>query len=133
MSYSPIIAPVVALAILQLLLSLTLVPTVFRANFRDPPLSAEERQAVYSKRSESIRDQPILFYVVCFVLAYIGAGSGVDNSLAWAFVALWMTHKLPESLSKSGLRRGAGWAANINLCALAAYAAVLITRDLLAG
>ena len=102
------------------------------ADIGDPPLTAEEQQTILAERARKIQEQPVLFYVVCFALAYIGAGSGLVNGLAWVFAAFWAMHKLPESSSNEYLRCAAGWAANITLCALAIYAGIRVTYDMLA-
>ena len=131
MNYSPIIAPAVALVIWFLLLTMMIMPAVLRAHFADPPLTAEEQQTILAERARKIQEQPVLFYVVCFALAYIGAGSGLVNGLAWVFAAFWAMHKLPESSSNEYLRCAAGWIANIILCGLAIYTGVRVSYDML--
>ena len=41
-----------------------------------------------------LNEQPTLFYAVCLVIAFVGAGGGLNAALAWAYVALRIVHSV---------------------------------------
>ena len=43
-------------------------------------------------------EQPTLFYAVVIVLALLGAGTGFNTTLAWAYVGLRLVHTLVQTL-----------------------------------
>jgi hypothetical protein len=43
-----------------------------------------------------LMEQPTLFYAICMVLAFIGAGDGFNAMLAWAYVGLRVVHSLVQ-------------------------------------
>ena len=43
-------------------------------------------------------EQPTLFYATAFTLALLGAGEGINLSLAWAYVGLRVVHSLHQAL-----------------------------------
>lgn len=45
-----------------------------------------------------LMEQPTLFYALCSALAIIGAGSGMNFTLAWAYVGLRIIHSLVQAL-----------------------------------
>ncbi len=45
-----------------------------------------------------LMEQPTLFYAVVAILALAGAGSGINVSLAWAYVGLRVVHSLWQCL-----------------------------------
>ena len=45
-----------------------------------------------------LMEQPTLFYAVCAALAILDAGSGLNLSLAWAYVGLRVAHSLFQAL-----------------------------------
>lgn len=45
-----------------------------------------------------LMEQPTLFYAICAVLAILEAGSGINLSLAWAYVGLRIVHSLFQAL-----------------------------------
>lgn len=45
-----------------------------------------------------LMEQPTLFYALCSALAIIGAGSGMNITLAWAYVGLRIIHSLVQAL-----------------------------------
>lgn len=44
-----------------------------------------------------LMEQPTIFYAVCFVLALIDAGNGLNTMIAWAYVGLRMAHSLVQA------------------------------------
>ena len=45
-----------------------------------------------------LMEQPTLFYATALTLALIGQGDGLNLGLAWAYVALRVTHSLIQAL-----------------------------------
>lgn len=43
-------------------------------------------------------EQPTLFYAVAFTLALLGAGDGVNVTLAWCYVGMRVVHTLQQTL-----------------------------------
>ena len=138
-TYSPIILPVVALAIWHLVVMLTAIPSFLRLAFAenfDPSLTEEEKARNLERSTErfaTVMQQPVLYYVICFALAHIGAGGKLASWLAWAFAISWSATRPPVSLSNKHLRCGAHTVSSISMYALAVYAGIQITRDLLAA
>jgi hypothetical protein len=44
-------------------------------------------------------EQPVIFYAICFALALMGVGGGLNTTIAWAYVALRVVHSLWQCLS----------------------------------
>jgi hypothetical protein len=42
-------------------------------------------------------EQPTLFYAVVFILAFLGAGGGYNEMLAWAYVGLRVIHSIVQA------------------------------------
>lgn len=45
-----------------------------------------------------LMEQPTLFYAICAALAILDAGSGINLSLAWAYVGLRIIHSVFQAL-----------------------------------
>lgn len=45
-----------------------------------------------------LMEQPTLFYAICAALAIIGEGSGINLTLAWAYVGLRVIHSIFQAL-----------------------------------
>jgi hypothetical protein len=59
----------------------------------------------------NLLEQPTLFYAVALTLVFLGAGSGLNAGLAWAYVALRIAHSLVHALINKVLIRFALYAA----------------------
>ncbi len=44
-----------------------------------------------------LMEQPTLFYAVTLVIAFTGAGDGMNATIAWAYVALRIVHSLVQA------------------------------------
>ena len=108
--HSQILAPVVALAAWSLLVLLWVVVT------RMPALKAAGIDLAKARGGRPggldgvlpdttqwkahnyihLMEQPTLFYAVCLALALLGAGDGLNATLAWAYVALRVAHSLVQ-------------------------------------
>ena len=112
MNYSPIIAPVVALAAWTLIVMLWMVVARF-AEFKRlgitldniPPGSrgadlegrADPRAQWKSHNYTHLVEQPTVFYAVALALAVMGMGRGESVYIAWAYVALRVIHSLIQA------------------------------------
>lgn len=43
-----------------------------------------------------LMEQPTLFYAICFALALLGGGHGINTLLAWVYVAFRVAHSLVQ-------------------------------------
>lgn len=74
-----------------------------------------------------LHEQPTLFYAVAIMLAILGAGSGVNLTLAWVYVGIRITHSLIQILwNKIEVRFSVFVCASIVLMALAIRTAMVI-------
>ncbi|WP_436049364.1 MAPEG family protein [Phenylobacterium sp. LjRoot225] len=74
-----------------------------------------------------LMEQPTLFYAVALVLAFAGAGDGLNAGLAWAYVALRIVHSLVQALVNVILVRfGVFMVASLVLLALTIRAATAV-------
>lgn len=115
--HSPIIAPIVALTVWTMIIWIwmyaTRLPAMSRAkidgiamvgstgrSLRDQLVTAgEERASWVADNYNHLLEQPVVFYAVTLVLAIIGAGGGLNLTLAWAYVGLRVVHSLVQILS----------------------------------
>jgi hypothetical protein len=101
-----ILAPVVALAawtfVMWTWMYLTRIPAIRRMNMKlDPnaPRGAQMAELPPEVRWKAdnynhLFEQPTLFYPVGIVLALMGAGTGTNLGLAWAYVGLRVVHSI---------------------------------------
>ncbi len=107
---SPILQPVVALIawtmVMWIWMYATRLPAVGKAkpDF-DTIKTGKQLREVLPERINWVADnynhlfeQPVVFYAVCFALALMGQGSGLNLTLAWAYVALRVAHSLWQCL-----------------------------------
>jgi hypothetical protein len=74
-----------------------------------------------------LMEQPTLFYAVALTLALVGAGDGINLTLAWAYVGLRVVHSLIQAMVNIiVLRFGVFMAASMVLLALAVRAAMTV-------
>jgi hypothetical protein len=72
-------------------------------------------------------EQPTLFYAVALTLALLGAGDGLNVSLAWTYVALRVVHTLHQTLwNKIEVRFVLFFLSSLVLIALVVRAALVI-------
>ena len=115
--HSPILAPVIALILWSFVmlawLYATRIPAMKKYNvIYDPRRPAEEFHAQLSPEVRwkadnynHLMEQPTLFYAVALVLAFLGAGSGINLLLAWVYVSLRISHSLVQALFNTVLIR----------------------------
>ena len=136
---SPILAPVVALVLWSFVmwawLYATRIPAMIRGKVRaDPSCPAAEFHAQLpapvrwkADNYNHLMEQPTLFYAVALSLALLGAGAGLNNGLAWAYVGLRIVHSLVQAtVNIIVLRFAIFMAASLVLLAMTVRAALLV-------
>jgi hypothetical protein len=110
MSYNAILAPLVALVlwsfVMWVWLYATRLPAMFRARIKYDPnrpsgeFSAQLPPSVRWKADNynHLMEQPTLFYAVVLALAVLGAGTGLNVTLAWLYVGLRIVHSFIQAL-----------------------------------
>ena len=131
MNYSPFIVPVVALVIWFQLLMYAAVITKFRRLSVSQSPTAEDKEVMREEAGRYIGKEPVLFCVVCIILASVDAGSEMAAWLAWIYAASCALATLPRVSENLFASRGTWIVSNLILCALIIYAAVRVARDLL--
>jgi hypothetical protein len=66
-------------------------------SLRDQLVAAGEEKASWvADNYNHLMEQPTLFYATALALAFMGAGDGLNATLAWAYVALRIAHSLVQ-------------------------------------
>jgi hypothetical protein len=60
--------------------------------------SGEERASWVADNYNHLHEAPTVFYAVALSLAIMGAGDGLNATIAWAYVALRIAHSLFQAL-----------------------------------
>lgn len=134
-----ILAPVTALLLLTCIMwfwmYITRIPAIQRADMKmDPylPKGAQMSELPARVRWKAdnynhLLEQPTLFYAVAFTLVLLGAGEGLNLTLAWAYVATRVIHSLHQALwNKIEVRFLIFTVSSLILVALVIRAALLI-------
>lgn len=107
---SPILAPLLVLVLWSFVmwawLYATRIPAIIKLKLVYDPMrpngefTAKIPPTVRWKADNynNLMEQPTLFYAVALTLAFIGAGDGLNLTLAWAYVALRIVHSLVHAL-----------------------------------
>src|SRR4051795_2898513 len=111
MSYSPILAPVVALVAWSLIMQVWMYATRFTAMKR-AGISLQGRRGSRGSSLEGavpdeanlkahkyahLMEQPTIFYAIALTLALMGFGGGINMWLAWGYVGLRIVHSLIQA------------------------------------
>jgi hypothetical protein len=136
---SPILAPLVALVLWSFVmwawLYATRIPAIVKNRIvYDPYRPNQEFQQQIPPRVRwkadnynNLMEQPTLFYAVVLTLAFVGAGDGVNNILAWLYVATRVTHSLVQAMiNVIEVRFGIFMAGSLLLLALSLRAAAVV-------
>ncbi len=131
METSPILQPIIALAIWSMVMwgwmYLTRIPAVQKAGMKlDSDAVRGEQMASLppevrwkADNYNHLMEQPTLFYAVALVLALAGAGGGFNLTLAWVYVGLRVVHSLVQALgNKIEVRFGVFFFSSLILIAL---------------
>lgn len=135
-----IITPVIALvawsAVMWLWMYATRIPAIQAAKMKlDPYAPKGEQMSTLppnvrwkADNYNHLMEQPTVFYAVAISLAVLGDGSGINLTLAWAYVVLRVVHSLVQVLvNKIELRFVIFLLSNIPLIWLTVNAAVLVS------
>jgi hypothetical protein len=134
-----ILAPVTALLLWSCIvwawMYITRIPAVNKAGIKlDPELPKGQQMSELPARVRwkadnynHLLEQPTLFYAVALTLALLGAGEGLNVTLAWSYVGLRIVHTLQQTLwNKIEVRFVLFFLSSLVLIALVARAALLI-------
>jgi len=106
---SPILAPVIALVlwsfVMEAWLYATRIPAIAKAKITfDPRRPTQEFHALLppevrwkADNYNHLMEQPTLFYAVALTLALLGAGDGLNATLAWLYMASRVVHSLVQA------------------------------------
>ncbi len=146
MSYSPILAPVVALVAWSLVMMAWMFATRFPAmrgaginlgkvvGARGAALDGVVADQVQWKAHNynHLMEQPTLFYALALTLAMMDQGDGINLWLAWGYVVLRILHRLIQAITNVVRTRFLAFAlASLCLVGLAIHAGARIVHDLL--
>jgi len=137
--HTPILGAVIALVLWSFVmwawLYATRLPAMMRLKIRyDPERPNSEfldqipaRVRWKADNYNHLMEQPTLFYATAITLSLLGAGGGLNATLAWAYVALRIAHSLVQALVNVVEARFAIFmAASLVLLALAMRAAIIL-------
>lgn len=135
---SPIIAPVIALAlwthVVWAWMYATRIPAIRSSRMvLDPNAPRGEQMATLppsvrwkADNYNHLMEQPTVFYAVALSLAFLGQGDGTNASLAWAYVALRVVHTFVQTtINKIEARFGVFVLSSFVLIALTVRAALV--------
>ncbi|MGB3753472.1 MAG: MAPEG family protein [Parerythrobacter sp.] len=142
MTTSQILQPIVALAIWTMIMwawmYATRIPAMSRLKVDNAELEAgntgqvldDKLPAEVQRKAHNynhLHEQPTVFYAVALVLAFAGAGDGMNALLAWIYVGLRVVHSVIQATANKVLVRFVLFAlSSIVLIALIVNAATLV-------
>lgn len=141
--HAQIIAPVVALVAWSLVMwvwmYVTRIPAMQRAGIDTANLvggSAADLRARIDPKAQwpadnynHLHEQPTIFYAIALSLAMIGAGDGLNATIAWGYVALRILHSLLQATVNRVIVRFALFSlSTLCLIALTLHAAIAVIR-----
>ena len=141
--HAQIIAPVVALVAWSLVMwvwmYVTRIPAMQRAGIDTANLvggSAADLRARIDPKAQwpadnynHLHEQPTIFYAIALSLAMIGAGDGLNATIAWGYVALRIVHSLLQATVNRVIVRFALFSlSTLCLIALTLHAAIAVIR-----
>ncbi len=134
-----ILAPVTALLLLTAVvwawMYITRIPAIRKAGMKlDAELPKGQQMSELPARVRwkadnynHLLEQPTLFYAVTLTLALLGAGQGLNVTLAWCYVVLRIVHSLHQTLwNKIEVRFLLFFLSSLVLIALIVRAAMLV-------
>jgi hypothetical protein len=144
LTYSPILAPVVALVAWTLVMQVWLYVVRFR-EMKRAGISLQGRRGTRGAALEGLipdeanwkahnyahlMEQPTIFYVIALTLAFMNFGSGINYWLAWGYVGLRIVHSLVQATVNVVTWRFALFTlASLCLLGLTTHAALRILHD----
>jgi hypothetical protein len=144
LTYSPILAPVVALVAWTLVMQVWLYVVRFR-EMKRAGISLQGRRGTRGAALEGLipdeanwkahnyahlMEQPTIFYAIALTLAFMNFGSGINYWLAWGYVGLRIVHSLVQATVNVVTWRFALFTlASLCLLGLTTHAALRILHD----
>jgi hypothetical protein len=135
-AHSPIVAPVIALAVwthvIWAWMYATRIPAIRKSGMvLDPSAPRGEQMATLpaevrwkADNYNHLMEQPTVFYAVALSLALLGAGGGTNATLAWAYVGSRVVHSVIQAtFNKIEVRFGVFLLSSLVLIALTVNAA----------
>lgn len=107
---APILKPVIMLVawtmVMWLWMYATRLPAIMKLGMKmDPHLPKGEQMSQLpstvrwkADNYNHLMEQPTIFYAVALSLAFLGAGTGLNAALAWAYVGSRVVHSLLQAL-----------------------------------
>jgi hypothetical protein len=145
MSYSPILAPVVALVAWSILVMfwmlaarfaefkrLGITPTKIPDGARGVDLEGKAEPVAQwkSHNYNHLMEQPTLFYAIALTLALMNFGGGINYRLAWGYVGLRIVHSLIQcTINVVRYRLAVFTLASLCLVGLTTHAGLRILHD----
>jgi hypothetical protein len=143
-SYSPILAPVVALVAWSFVMHVWMYASRF-AGMRRAGISLKGRRGSRGSALEGaipdeanwkahnyahLMEQPTIFYAIALTLALMGFGGGINYWLAWGYVGLRIVHSLVQAtVNVVTVRFALFTLASICLLGLTVHAGARILHD----
>jgi hypothetical protein len=144
LTYSPILAPVVALVAWTLVMQVWLYVVRFR-EMKRAGISLQGRRGTRGAALEGLipdeanwkahnyahlMEQPTIFYAIALTLAFMNFGSGINYWLAWGYVGLRIVHSLVQAtVNVVTWRFALCTLASLCLLGLTTHAALRILHD----
>ncbi len=138
---SAILQPVVALVAWTMLMwawmYVTRIPAIQKAGMKLDPeaINGVQMSTLPAKvrwkadNYNHLMEQPTIFYAIALTLALLGAGTGINLTLAWTYVGLRVVHSLVQTLgNKIEVRFGVFFLSSLVLIAMIWNAACLVMR-----
>jgi hypothetical protein len=132
---SPVIALLLLTSVVWIWMYITRIPAIGKAGMKmDPDLPNGQQMSQLPARVRWKADnynhllqQPVMFYAVALTLALLGAGEGLNVTLAWCYVGLRVIHTLHQTLwNKIEIRFVLFSLSSLVLFALVVRAALLV-------
>lgn len=132
---SPVTALLVVTCVMWFWMYITRIPAIQKAGMKLNPdlpkgVQMSELPARVRWKADNynhLLEQPTLFYAVCLTLALLGAGDGLNLTLAWAYVISRIIHSLHQALwNKIEVRFSIFAISSLILFALILRAALLV-------
>jgi hypothetical protein len=139
--HSPILAPIVALIAWSLVMWLWMyakrIPAMTAAKIDTKNLvggnGADLRARIPAEAQwpadnyNHLMEQPTLFYAIALTLALLGAGGGINLTIAWAYVGLRVVHSIVQvTVNRVIVRFSIFTLATLCLIALTLHAAMVV-------
>jgi len=139
--YSPILAPIVALVAWSMVvwtwMYATRLPAIMKMKMRldsNAPRGEQMNLLPANVRWKAdnynhLMEQPTVFYAIALVLAILGAGGGINATLAWAYVVLRVVHSLVQAgVNKIELRFAVFFLSSLVLIGLVFNAVMILLK-----